>query len=227
MRQLVYIAALFLLLVSPIRAQFANTLPSSGLRDTALKMLREFVLVGGDHKVGFTPANVMQAYIDSLSPVTFYYIGGDSNYHSTNPHGMSILVHVNKVMYPIMINDRICGSVSFGSGHGRWTVREFQDSVEMIVYKNTMALLKPVSNGNNQMMAAYLPAINQTVLLQGDSAHLVVTSTSISDSVKTKSMSGSSLAFLNKPQLPYDEFMQHYNDHIALKQRRKKLPLKH
>lgn len=227
MRRLIYIAILCAILGSPIRAQFANTLPSNGLRDTALLMLREFVLVGGDHKVGFTPANVMQAYIDTLSPVTFYYIGGDSNYHSTNPKGMSILVHVNKVMYPVMINGRICGSISFGNGHGRWSVREFQDSVEMIVYKNIMALLKPVSNGSNQMMAAYLPAINQTVLLQGDSAQVVVTSTSIGDSTKTKSLSGSSLEFLNKPQMPYEEFMQQYSNHIALKQRRKKMPLKH
>lgn len=195
-------------------AQFATVLPSSGMRDTALLMLQEFVTKGGDLKLGFTRANVMQAELDTAQPVTFYYIGTDSLEHATNPHGMAILVHVNKVLYPVKVGDRICGSISFGYGiSGRWSIREFQDSTEMIEYMNSMAILTPVG-GSNGLMAAYIPAINQTVILQGDSAHIVVTPT------KTRSASQPLPQSLMRKQVSLEEFMKACDEHVATRRKR-------
>jgi hypothetical protein len=202
-------AAIVLLWSTHALAQ--EDLPSKGLRDTAILMLREFVTIGGDHRLGFTPENVFQAKIDLEHPMSFFSILEDSLLTSMNFE--KIFVSINKVIYPVRVGNQVCGSISFGHDDAGWHVREFQDSAEIATYMKTMARIQTFKGIKNYVLA-YLPSLNHFVILENNRGTVTITSPNILNPEAADDFYPESVDFLEKPQIPLDEFIKGYREHL-------------
>jgi hypothetical protein len=203
------IVFLFVILQGSSSAFAQIDLPSRGLRDTALKMLREFVIDGGDDRLGFTKENVKRAKIDNERAMSFLTVLEDSIMVSERKE--VFLVSINKVFYPVTADRRVCGSIAFGRNESGWHIREFQDSSEINTYIHTMARLQ---NFGNKYLLAYLPSLNHFVILNESKNTVTVTSPNILDPEEANDFYPESVEFLNKPELPLAEFVHGYREHL-------------
>jgi len=194
-------------------SQRIHTLPPKSIRDTALLMLREFVIVGGDRELGFADsAEVMQAEIDSTDPLCFYYFGEGPFLDPDEEATEEVFINMHKVIYPVKINGRLCASISFNHKLDRWKVTEFQDSSEIKTYYHTrlFAKLSQKPVGDTNAILAYVPALHEIVVIEGSPDSGYVTCTDVLDTVGANNYNPESLEFMNKPRIPMHEFIERF-----------------
>ena len=200
------------------KAQSAQPLPSKETRDKGLLMLQEFVIDAGDLNLGFADsASVMRAQIDTSSPVCFYYYVGDSLYKHSPKVIDQYFISIGKVAYPVVMDGRICASISFNNASRGWTPSEFQDSTELLTYYNTstFAKIQQLSENGKTLLVAYLPAIHHYVLLEQSKDSLLLTSPNVLDTATANKFYPPTLSFLNKPRIPVQEFAVKHRQHVV------------
>ena len=213
MKKIVYLLLAVAIAFPAAAKKKTFALPPQNIINQALDVMREFVR-NGDTKLGFAPGDKLQrARVDKKHPVAFYYVREDSLLVSDNLE--NIFIDMKRVMYPVFLDGRIRGSITFAIRQGAWKAVEFADSIEiarLLRIKNKLRLGK---GKEDVTVAAFMPTSKHTIYLEGDNlASAKVTSPNFLDTADAMEFHGEAMRFLNTPRISMQQFIRGYREYI-------------
>ena len=113
MKKVLFILLALVVAAPGIAKKKTFQLPPQNLINVGLDVYLEFVRLG-DTKLGIAPGEKLnQARIDKKHPIAFYYVREDSLLVSNKLD--RIFIDMKRVMYPVFLDGRIRGSVTFAT----------------------------------------------------------------------------------------------------------------
>lgn len=213
MKKLLFILLALAVSIPGIAKKKTFQLPPQNLINQGLEVYLEFVRLCDD-KLGIAAGEKLnRARIDKKHPIAFYYVREDSLLVSNNLD--NIFLDMKRVMYPVFLDGKIRGSVTFGLRENGWQAVEFADSVEVVRILRIKEQLRLGKGKQDITVVAYMPTSKQTIYLEGnDLASANITSPNILDVADAMDFYAGDLQFLNTPRLPIAEFIKGYRDYI-------------
>ncbi len=139
--------------------------------DTAVKMLKEFIIQANDTNLGFSAAQFAQldeAQIHVDEGVNIFYLIQDSLIKSKNPLD-SHLVSLGRRIFPVYYRDSLRSTITFDTSSTGWSPVIFDDSNIIAPFVRDHRHAPKPGEGNHTYKMVMAPSIHDVVIIERDS----------------------------------------------------------